>query len=255
MSPKRDKHHVNGEPHLNGSGFQPDPSEDRADRAFAPRAQYNDEDVAVDQNVWDEPATSPALTASVPDQYNYADWLMWRRSKTSLAKSWAITLVVILAAGPLAILGALVSGHGGQSFPVLAIVLFGPLIEELMKIILPLWIVEKRPYLFRSRSQILICAIAGAVVFAAVENLIYFNIYVDDPTPGFIYFRWTVCVALHTGCSVIASLGVMRIWARIHTTGQQPQIALATPLLIAAVVVHGSYNAFAIILSLTDFHF
>ena len=124
-----------------------------------------------------------------------------------------------------------------------------------MKIAATLWIVEKRPFLFRSRLQIAVCVLAGALVFAAVENVMYLEVYIAGPTPGLARWRWSVCVAMHMGCSLVAGLGLMRIWRRAMTTRSRPQLSSGAPYLMTAAIIHGTYNAFAVLLDAMDFRF
>ena len=124
-----------------------------------------------------------------------------------------------------------------------------------MKIAAALYVVELKPYLFRSPVQILICVLAGGLVFSVLENLLYQYVYISDPTPELLRWRWTVCVALHVGCSCIAGLGLRRIWLTTWRCKTQPQIALAYPYIVIAVIVHGSYNGFATLLDMFNFQF
>src|SRR5690606_9505266 len=61
----------------------------------------------VEHGVWDEPGLSREL-AGEPDamQSTYARYLAAAVAQTSWLKSWGITLVIVVVAGPLGILGA-----------------------------------------------------------------------------------------------------------------------------------------------------
>lgn len=131
----------------------------------------------------------------------------------------------------------------------------GPVTEELLKAALALWIVEKRPFRFQSSLQIAVCLIASGLVFAAVENVLYLVVYIDDPSRELIWWRWTVCVALHAGCSLIAGLGLIRIWRQTMETKSRPQLALGAPYMATAIVIHGVYNAFCVALAVSGFEF
>ena len=248
MSRPPDDHGIEHEPHLRPGGFTPDPSEAKA---AVPRARGDD----VEHTVWDEPALDPRLSGRTPaDALTYERWLVARHAATSPAKTWAVTFGIILAAGPWALLGALI-GSPQLGFQVVMITVFGPLVEEIMKIALALWVVEKHPYLFRSRGQIALCALAGGLVFAVIENLIYLNIYIPDPPASLVQWRWTICVALHMGCSFIAAMGLMRIWSGTHRRRARPRMADGATYFIVAVVVHGAYNGLCIALEFLDYHF
>lgn len=242
---------IEGEPHLRGGGFRADPSEARAARKLRKRRPPTDEE-KVDQSVWDEPGISPDLVGSVPnDALTYRAWLEKRRVETGLIRSWAITFAVALAAGPWAILGAF-WGSGQTAFSILAIVAIGPVVEEMMKVAAALWIVERKPFLFLTSVQVLVCALAGALIFASIENVLYLHVYVQQVPAWLPYWRWTVCVGLHVGCSAIAGMGVMRVWREAMEHRTRPRIALAFPYLLTAAIVHGTYNSFAVVFSLVQ---
>ena len=144
---------------------------------------------------------------------------------------------------------------GGSAFQLLTVMLFGPVAEEVMKAAVPLYIVEKRPYLFRSRLQMVLCAVGSGLAFAVIENLMYLRVYVSEPSALLIQWRWTVCVVLHVGCTVIYSMGLMRVWGDTWTRRARPRIELAAPYAFTAMVVHGGYNALVVVLSLAEFTF
>ena len=249
--PSRDPS-VNQEPHLRGKGYQSDSSEARVERA---RPGRDSEDQRVEHSVWDEPGVSPDVAGPPPDgELTYRAWLQKRRDETSAEASWGITFAVAALAGPLAIAGAL-WGSGQTALSLLAVVVFGPLVEEMVKVAIPLYLVEKRPFLFVSRVQIGVCAVAGGLAFAAIENLLYLNVYVPEPSEELIRWRWTVCVALHTTCSFVLGLGLMRIWGDTWQRMARPRVGLGYPFFLAGIVLHGAYNGFAVIYSLTGDRF
>jgi len=244
---------VHEEPHLRRKGgFAADPSEARVARQGR---REPDEDEAVEQSVWDEPVVAHRLAGlPPPDALTYRAWLQKRRAATGPARSWLVTLAVALAAGPWAVLGAF-WGAGQTPFSVIALVVFGPLVEEMMKVAAALYLVEKRPFLFSSRFQILLCAVAGGLAFAALENLLYLHVYVPLPPPLLVHWRWTVCIALHTGCSLVAGMGLMRVWADTWRRLARPRLSLAYPYLLGAIILHGAYNAGALALAASGLGF
>ena len=251
--PNRDPS-IENEPQMGEGDFAPDPSEAGATGAGR-TADKVPEHERVEHTVWDEPGISPALAGATPDDsLTYSSWLDRRIADTSPAKSWATVLLVAVAAGPWAILGAIFTGWQ-TVFDLVAITVFGPLAEEVMKIAVALWVVEKRLFLFQSRIQIAICTVAAGLAFATIENFMYLNVYIPDPPPEIVTWRWTVCMALHSGCSFIAGLGLMRVWHHAITHRTRPELTLCAPFLIAAVVVHGLYNGFAVLLQFSDYHF
>ncbi len=164
-----------------------------------------------------------------------------------------MTFCIVIVAGPLAIVGTLAQGIFSSGL--MMIVIMGPTIEEIMKVAIPLWIVERRPWWFRSSAQILICGLCSGLAFAAVENVMYLNVYVPNPSPGLAQWRWSVCVLMHSGCSVIASLGVARVWRCITVSQSRPELSRGAAFLLAAVIVHGTYNAMAVLLEYSGMAF
>jgi hypothetical protein len=242
---------VSAEPHLADTPPRADPSEARADRVLArARRRVPPDDERAWNGVWSEPALSPELAGQPPaGALTYADWLNRRRSRMTPVRSWLAVLGIAAAAGPWAILGAI--GASAQTgWALLAVVLAAPLVEEMAKVSAVLYVVEKRPYLFRARAQVLLCVAFGAFVFAAVENLLYFHVYVPDPSPALISWRWSVCMPMHVGASVVAGLGLCRMWDDVWARLQPARASLAFPYLVVAMLMHGGYNAFAVALQL-----
>jgi RsiW-degrading membrane proteinase PrsW (M82 family) len=203
----------------------------------------------VDHTVWDEPTLSSELSGTAgAGQLTYARWLDERIAATSFAKSALVTLLVALAAGPFGVFGALfgsLSGIGPGGFSaagLIAVCVVGPVTEEIMKIALAMWIVEKRPYLFKAIWQILLAAAAGGVFFGAIENLIYLNVYIPDPSASLIRWRWTVCMGLHSNCSFVAGVGLARIWDHAIRNRVPPQLGKGMPWFATAMIGHGLYN-------------
>ncbi len=233
---------IENEPHLQGQGFSGDPTEEKAAQKLAHEQSNATDADHVEHTVWSEPALSPLLVGQPSEeQLTYQRWMASNIRKTTWAKSWWITLLVILAAGPWGILGAIAS-LGTSSFAVLLVIVIGPVTEEVTKVAAALWVIEKRPFLFRSIGQILLCAACGGLAFAAIENLVYTNFYFPEHTPEFVAFRWTVCVGLHVTCSFVAGVGLARIWDNAIRNQHRPRLALGVPWLVIAMVGHGLYN-------------
>ena len=255
MNGPSDDPSIDHEPHLRQRGFTADPGEAAAERLVDAAAGRETDDQRVEHTVWDEPALTRELSGPVPDgALVYDRWLDRRIAGTSAALTWVVTLAVAAASGPWAILGALLFS-GQTTLGIVMITVFAPVAEEMMKVAAALWVVEKRPFLFRSSGQIAICALAGGFVFAAVENVLYLTVYVDEPTPWLVVWRWTVCVALHMGCSFVAGLGLMKIWRLTIQHRTRPRLAVGAPYMVAAMVIHGLYNGSAVLLELFDFQF
>jgi hypothetical protein len=235
---------IEHEPHLQAREYQLDPSERYA--LPIPALAHTPAISDVDHNVWDEPALTASLAGSPPPgQITYARWIEERIASTSLAKSLAVTLLLIACAGPWGVIGALLGGEGGGGFSTAGIVMIaiiGPVTEEIMKIAIPLWVVEKRPYLFKSIWQILLCAAAGGLLFGVIENLIYLNLYIPNASPKLASWRWTICTGLHVNCSFVAGVGLARIWDTTIRTRSRPYIGHGMGWFATAMMGHGLYN-------------
>ena len=235
---------------------RPDASEERAARVL--RGEDRDRQQAAEQSVWDEPTLSPELAHAPEGDVPRVRLQRQRRAQVSAARSWAVTLALALAAAPFAVTGLLLGG-GGSIFSVMAIVVFGPVAEEMMKVALPLYVAERRPYLFRGRAQIAACGLASGLAFAAVENLLYLKVYVPQPSSLLVQWRWSVCVALHAGCTLVCSLGVMRVWQAAWEPGAGSTVGRAAgrayPYAVTAAVIHGAYNGLMVLLSMSQFRF
>jgi hypothetical protein len=236
---------IEHEPHLRGFGGEIDASEAKAAARLAresARATHHD---AAEHTVWDEPGLSCELAGAPGDgDITFAKWLREHEAKTTWATSLAVTAGVIAVSGPWGVLGALMSGGNGRMsiIAITTVAIVAPVTEEIAKIAAALWVVEKRPYLFKSVWQILLCAVAGGAVFGLIENLLYLNVYIPNAGPSLARWRWTVCMGLHMNCSVVAGLGVARIWYHTHRTGNRPNLALGVPWFVLAMVGHGLYN-------------
>lgn len=245
---------IEHEPHLQPGGHEADSTEAEAERLLAAEAGRAGPDEVAEHTVWDEPALSAELTG--PDRggrLTYGDWLQWRMATTSATRTWVVTLLVVLAAGPWGLLGALFGGGGlwdVGAWGLVVVTIIGPVTEEITKISAALWVVEKRPYLFRTPVQILFCALAGGLAFAFIENLMYLHVYVPDATSRLALWRWTVCVGMHAVCSSLSGVGLVRMWSAAVGRRARPEIARAAPWIIAAIIGHGLYNGMVTIAEL-----
>ncbi|MEO1235777.1 MAG: PrsW family glutamic-type intramembrane protease [Planctomycetota bacterium] len=184
------------------------------------------------------PGTTPGSASSERGQ-GYAAWLTECQAQTSAARTWLVTLGIALAGGPWAVLGALLSTFGGT----IAIIVVAPVVEEVMKVALITLLIETRPYLLRTRAQIYAAAAGSGLAFATIENLIYLNLYIPNPTPDIIAWRWIVCTVLHVGCALVAAVGADRVWRQTLTERRPPTAPIRLRWLVLAIALHGTYNA------------
>ena len=80
---------------------------------------------------------------------------------------------------------------------------------------------------------------------ATIENLVYFFVYIQDPTPEIVLWRLFACTALHVVCASLSGFGLARAWRRAAAARGAAEPSLATPWIVAAMAVHGAYNALA----------
>jgi RsiW-degrading membrane proteinase PrsW (M82 family) len=230
---------VNDEPALAGHvNHEPDPAEARAETT----GPATDDLGALRDSVAAEPA--------LPKHQTPAEWQAWlqdRRSRCTWAGNMSVTLIAALLGGPFAIIGALISGRAG-ALPGLYAVVVAPVAEELLKQSGMTYVLEKQPYRVFSPLQFVFAAVVSGAVFAAIENVVYISMYTGGGTDvaTLATFRWTVCTCVHVVCSAIASLGLVRAW-RHHLAEQRPaRLVDAFPYFLAAMVLHGAYNTWAI---------
>jgi len=208
----------------------------------------------------DIPAELDALRDSIhaePDHEDtgeaarrFANWFETGRRRTTALSSAVSVGLAALAAGPFAIVGALMTGRQ-TAFSLIYVILFGPITEELLKQSGIVFLLERLPYRIRTRGQIVGGAVCAALVFACVENLLYRHLYCAGLPPHTLAtvmtFRWLVCTALHVLCSAIASIGLIRVW-EIQTRRFTPaDFSRAYPFFAIAMAIHGVYNLIAVL--------
>ncbi len=141
---------------------------------------------------------------------------------------------------------------GALGFGLFAVAAGAPVVEEVAKVVLPLMLLEKEPWRFRSAGAIVFPCLVSAFVFATVENMLYLNVYIPENklTAGIIWYRLIVCTTLHLGCTAVLSCGLAKAWRNARDGLRMFSAATVTPYLVAAMVVHGLYNTFAVLFSL-----
>ena len=63
-----------------------------------------------------------------------------------------------------------------------------------------------------------------------------------DAFTAAVNFRWRYCTLLHVGCSLLASVGMWKIWRRQLEEQAPARLSVGYPWMVAAVVCHGAYN-------------
>jgi len=281
MSPDKGNHSVFDEPHMRPGHSRADRSEVEADQTLRRESARASDDCADGHSVFDEPDIFPGRADEVVDQdwsctncgYNlrglpthhpcpecghkelyrpappgsssYQSWLRRRIEATSPTRAWTVALLLAVCGGPWAIFAALLDASNAGGGLLMLMVVLAPVVEETMKIAAAAWVVEVRPYLFRRVEQLQVATVGSALVFAAIENVLYLNVYNPNPTLLYTIWRWTVCVALHMGCTLLATRGLAAVWRRCTTELRPPRLTQGIRWLVIAIIVHASYNAAA----------
>ena len=161
-------------------------------------------------------------------------------------------LGLCVASGLFAVVCAFAKGALGLGF--FAVAVGAPVVEEMAKVVLPMMWLEKEPWRFRGVWAIVVSCLVSALVFATIENLLYFNVYIpkDKLCDGIVQYRVTVCTLLHVGCVAISSCGLVRSWREAKKGLCAFSAATVTPYLVVAMVVHGLYNAAATLFSFVN---
>jgi len=168
---------------------------------------------------------------------------------TEKRPSLAWITLLALAGGVAGVAGAIYK----EAFtsPLLVAVLVGPAIEEIMKPIGVVFLLDKRPHWLRSGGHTLAMAVLGALVFATLENLTYVFVYAPQFGAGYRVFRFTVCTAMHLGATAVFGVGLGRMWRHIREKGGHFDIDVCFRYYVVAVAIHAGYNTLAMILTAT----
>ncbi|MHC4402568.1 MAG: PrsW family glutamic-type intramembrane protease [Planctomycetota bacterium] len=239
---KKEYFSVDHEPALAGGQPESDPAEERA----GPTESLPTEVEALRDSIADEPAL-----AEHRDPEQWSRWLQQKRAECTLPGNLGVTLLAALLGGPFAIVGAFMQGQTGLIIIIYA-VLFGPVVEELLKQSGMTFVLEKKPYRVFAAWQFVFAAVVSGLVFGAIENLVYVHVYfaaADVPPeklPELAAIRWSVCMPLHAIWAAVASLGLVRAWKRQLRDGRPADLSAAFPWFVTAIALHGLYNLSAL---------
>ena len=157
--------------------------------------------------------------------------------------------LVAVVSGPFAIGAALVQNSTGGAGLLLLVVVVAPATEEVLKASGALVVAERRPWLVPSGWTLPLVTLLSGICFAVVENLWYLEVLLDNPSDTVVRVRWIAGPLLHGTCSAIAGLGAKRLWRRTLARGVG-RFGDAEPFLVAAAVLHGSWNLLATAVSI-----
>ena len=172
-----------------------------------------------------------------------------RTSGPAPAYQYPLAFLMAVIGGALGIIGAIFQEFQTTATYLLLPFLGAPIIEEALKpaglyLTLLWWPRALNNQLFTA----ILCSISG-LVFGVIESFVYVTVYVEDPSDGFILYRFTVTLALHAIASFVVGLGInQRIldWA----AGRTKLSKASRNFYIAGVAIHAIYNTTAVILSI-----
>ena len=195
----------------------------------------------------DQLADEPALAwlgkeLSAPD-VAWAPAARWRQAAAAVGAA--------VVAGPFAVVSALVlNSTTAVGFGALVlVVVIGPLIEELVKGAAAIHLVERRPHLVASGWVLVGIGLVSGLVFAALENVWYLVVLIDEPSGELVRWRWVFGPLVHGTGSVLVGIGAARAWRAAKSERSWPDFAIIRPWIIAAAAVHGTANAVSVVLS------
>lgn len=233
---------IGGEPAHQDGNFEANPAE-----KVLNEQQDNRDPI---ESIRDSVGNEPAITGC-DGEFLLGNWIEEKRKECSKMGSLGVSFLAGLAGGPFAILGALITTRNNW-YGVLYMVLIGPVIEELLKQSGMIYLLEKKPYRVFSSWQFVLSALISAAIFSVIENLLYIHVYTRPDQlvnpQMFAQFRWTICTAVHLGCSLIASLGMIRVWKKQLVDGKTVDLSTARHFFIIAIFIHGAYNLMVIFL-------
>jgi len=165
------------------------------------------------------------------------------------AYQYLLAFLMAVIGGALGIIGAIAQEIQSTTTYLLLPFIGAPIIEEALKpsglyLSLLWWPRALGSQLFTA----ILCSISG-LVFGLIESFVYVTLYVEDPSDGFILYRFTVTLALHAIASFVVGLGInQRIldWA----AGRSKLPKSSRNFYIAGVLIHAIYNTTAVILSI-----
>jgi len=249
--PSRDPS-VWSEPHLRGTPIDVgsgDALGDEPVRATEPQdAETRGSSPDLESSVRDEPSLA-WNHADLAETEGYGVLLERRLAATSASARWMTVALVALASGPFGVFGAFYAMLGGQSgLGFLAITVTAPVVEEMTKIALLLWLVERKPWLLPGRTATVLAGLLSGAVFGAIENVIYLNVYFPDRAAEIAPWRWFATAPMHAVASALAAVGVARMWSAVMRGRAPARLAIAYPWIVGAMALHGAFNAMALVL-------
>jgi hypothetical protein len=169
--------------------------------------------------------TAPRIPATpkIAEEFQYQKWLP-----------------VILASGIFGVISALLSQSGFLVLGPLSIIFVAPVSEEILKLAVPIMILEHKTKSIHNRSDLLYLAAGSGLVFAIAENILY--MVGHSLSPGVLAWRWIACTGMHVGASSLGGVGLMRAYDHASRTAKPPCFISELNWLIAAIGIHFAFN-------------
>jgi len=161
---------------------------------------------------------------------------------------WRIVAPLLaLGGGIFGILGAFVTeAFHGQ---ILGAYFAAPIIEETLKPSGLYLILAKWPRVLKNQFYTASLAALGGIAFAIIENLVYLHVYIQDPSPRVVLFRYTACVGIHAVCAFIFGLGInQNLLASIR--GETKLLSYGKRFFFSAMALHSLFNIAVTVLQL-----
>lgn len=165
-----------------------------------------------------------------------------RVNKRGGCKLWSLALF----SGLFAIVSSFIRQLTTGLPDILAAIVVAPPVEEILKIAIPIMVLEHREKWIGSGRDLLWLALGSALIFAIVENLLYSFVYLKNPSTELLFWRWSACTTMHVLASGLSGVGLMRAFNRSLRTDQPPRFVWEWPWLAGAIAVHMAYNTFAV---------
>ena len=169
-----------------------------------------------------------------------------RFRKINETRHWGTLAGLVLLSGLFAIVAAILKQFTIGLPTLLSAVAVAPPTEEILKVAIPIMVLEHRAKWIKQGRDLFLFALSSALVFAVVENLLYSFVYLKDPSSKILLWRWTACTAMHMVASGLSGVGLVRAYNRGLREEAPSRFIWEWPWLAGAIVVHIAYNAAAI---------
>lgn len=233
------------EPHLRSDEHYGDVDSSEVAAFHALSAPPASDEDRLHHTVWDEPGLSTDLSGNTPgNAYAYANWLVAKFGETSDSQSNRALVGIILSVGVASLAISIFQGlFRLWNAPFFMSCITFPIAEELAKIAVMIWVMERKPFLFKRPSQILWCSILGACLFIVVQNGLFFKLFSIGSEFDLMLWRWIALPLIHVICSLFSATGFVRVWRRCVEDRTRPEITLASSWVMIAMLVHCLFNA------------